>query len=221
MATILLKNLTDKVNIIKQQNAVVTYAKRHKIPIDIIEIETSDFSKPLEQRDELRGFLRSLNPNSTLLIYDFWVLSAHVGELVKLLECMLERNIDLHVINKKVFIDVKIKAYDLLSILTRERAVVVEPKEQTKQGRPKGRMSQSKFDKYRAEIISHLEKNTSISQIAKELGVSRTSLKDYVNSRNLKSLAVIKKDLLGSKPQKVKLASKAKQECDLIATDKD
>ena len=50
-------------------------------------------------------------------------------------------------------------------------------------------MSKSKFDAYRPQIIELLENRTSISEIAKILQVSRTSLKDYVNSRALKSLS--------------------------------
>lgn len=220
MAAVLLKNLSDRVNIIEQQNSILSYAKRNRISIDIIELETSDFSKKLEERGELKGFLRSLNPKDTLIIYDFWVLSLDVGELVKICECLLQRDIALHICQKKELIDVNSTPLHVLNILAKQRDVGMVKKEHFGQGRPKGRMSQSKFDKYRSEIISYLEQNYSVSKIATILGVSRTSLKDYINSRNLKNLADIKKELLGVTPKKIAQKSGKIKKCDLIAIDK-
>lgn len=218
MAIILLKNMTDKINIIEQQNAILSYARKNHISIDAIEIETSDASNRLEDRDELKGFLRSLNQNDTLLIYDFWILSSRIGEIVKLLECALGRNITVHVIHKKEIIESNMGAYAILNILAKERANKFAPKENIKQGRPKGRMSQSKFDQYRSNIITCLEKGYSVSKIAQELNISRTSLKDYINSRNLKGLVQVKKDLLGSQNVKTPKRNRHKiEKCDLIA----
>lgn len=217
MATVLLKNLTDRANILEQQNAIVSYARKHFISISVTEIDTSDFSKVLEDRHEFKGFLRSLNPNSNLLIYDFWVLSSNVGELVKICECLLQRNISLHVCNKKEIIESNSSALHVLSILSRERNIRVKVKENTLLGRPKGRMSQSKFDKYRSEIISYLEDGFAVSKIAEILNVRRTSLKDYINSRNLKELANTKKELLGATPKKIARKINKSTQCDLIA----
>jgi len=64
-----------------------------------------------------------------------------------------------------------------------------EEKEKTNQiGRPKGSKSSSKFDVYRGEIISLLSDGESVSAIARELKVSRSSLKDYIESRGIKEL---------------------------------
>jgi len=57
-------------------------------------------------------------------------------------------------------------------------------------------MSKSKFDSQRTEIIKLLEDGHAVSKIARELEVSRTSLKDYINSRGLKDLVEAKKTLL-------------------------
>lgn len=217
MATVLLKNLTDRANILEQQNAIISYAKKHFVSINITEIDTSDSSKILEDRHELKGFLRSLNPNSNLLVYDFWVLSADVSELVKICECLLQRNISLHICNKKEIIESNSSALHVLSILSKERNTQTKVKENTFLGRPKGRMSQSKFDKYRSEIITYLEDGFAVSKIAEILNVRRTSLKDYINSRNLKELANTKKELLGATPKKIARKIKKTTQCDLIA----
>jgi DNA-binding CsgD family transcriptional regulator len=55
-------------------------------------------------------------------------------------------------------------------------------------GRPKGSRSSSKFDIYQAQIISLLREGMNVSAIARELGVSRSSLKDYIESRGIREL---------------------------------
>ncbi len=216
MATILLKNLTDKINILEQQNFLLSCAKRNRISIENTEVDTSDHKATLEDRVEFKGFLRSLSSNSSLLVYDFWVLSSQVDELVKVCECLLQRNISLHICSKKVVIDKNSDVTDVLNLLACERKQCQNEKEEVVQGRPKGRMSQSKFDKYRSEIISYLEQGTSVSRIADILDVKRTSLKDYINSRNLKVLAKTKQELLGATPKKIASQKKKKPKCDLI-----
>lgn len=220
MAVILLKNISENVNILEQQNSILAYAAKNRIPIERTEIETSDTSKVLEERTELKGFLRSLNHNMSVIIYDFWVISSDVGELVKVIKCFMERNITLHVYNKKEIIDVDMLPLTILTILAKERENKKEPKESLKRGRPVGRMSQSKFDQYRSQIISLLEEKTSVSKIAQVLGVSRTSLKDYINSRNLKTLAQTKKELLGATPKRILRKAKKIKKCDLIVKEK-
>lgn len=220
MATILLKNLTDKVNILEQQNFLLSYARKNSISIEATELETSEHKKLLEDRMEFRGFLRSLNPNDTLLIYDFWVLSSRVDELVKICECLFQRNITLHVCSKKEILSANSSAFEVVSVLAKERQRDNDDKKTLGQGRPKGRMSQSKFDKYRSKVIAYLEEGYSVSKIADELGVRRTSLKDYINSRNLKVLAKTKQELLGATPRKIHHKKIENKKCDLIAKQK-
>jgi response regulator of citrate/malate metabolism len=57
-------------------------------------------------------------------------------------------------------------------------------------GRPKGSKSSSKFDVYINEIISFIKEKKSVSEMARTLGVSRSSLKDYIESRELKQVAL-------------------------------
>jgi len=90
-------------------------------------------------------------------------------------------------------------------------------KSQSSQGRPKGRMSKSKFDIYRAEIIEQLSLGSSVSKISRSLSVSRTSLKDYINSRGLKELVVAKKEFLKEEPiKKMKKIVNTEEDCSLI-----
>lgn len=217
MAIVLLKNMTQKVNIIEQQEAVLKYAASQGISIKSTEIETSDAALQLEERKELKGFLRSLNNNDTLLVYDVWALTGKVDELVKVFECLLKRNITLHICQHDEVVSNSLSALNALTVLDRVRKETLEPKEQIAQGRPKGRMSQSKFDTHRSQIIELLEEGASVSKISKILEVSRSSLKDYINSRGLKELAIAKKRLLYAAPQKpTPKVKKPEKECELI-----
>lgn len=64
-----------------------------------------------------------------------------------------------------------------------------ESKEKNTQiGRPKGSKSSSKFDVYHVKIVSLMSEGMSVSAISRELDVSRSSLKDYIESRGIKDL---------------------------------
>ena len=105
----------------------------------------------------------------------------------------------------------------MLELLCKQRELNKQLEKEKAQGRPKGRMSKSKFDIYRPRVIELLEAKTSVSEIAKILGVSRTSLKDYINSRGLKDLVKAKMSLLKSpKKQTISIKSKPQKECSLI-----
>jgi anionic cell wall polymer biosynthesis LytR-Cps2A-Psr (LCP) family protein len=56
-------------------------------------------------------------------------------------------------------------------------------------GRPKGSRSASKFDQFHDAIIKHLKAQKSVSEMSRIFGVSRSSLKDYIESRELKEVA--------------------------------
>jgi len=213
----LLKSKTDKENIIEQQNNIIKYAKTHHISLDSTEIESSTATVTLENRREFKGFLRSLNNNDTVLIYDLWVFTNDTGELSKILQCLLHRSIEVHICYQNICINEKTPVLEVLTMLSQYREKNLVKSKETTQGRPKGRMSKSKFDLHRAEIIKYLENDLGVSQIARQLEVSRTSLKDYINSRGLKDLVAAKKVLLNKtkniKPQDSLIKD---EECTLI-----
>ena len=211
----LLKSKTDKINITTQQENIIRYARLNSIRLDTTEIESSDNATILEERSEFKGFLRSLSFNDALLIYDLWVFSTDMGELTKILECLLTREIHIHICSLNASIDKNTTPLELLTILSQYREKNLIQKTESSQGRPKGRMSKSKFDSYRVEIIDQLSLGDSVSKISRTLGVSRTSLKDYINSRGLKELVEAKKNLLDKKPS-IKKKIKIKKECSLI-----
>lgn len=215
MAIALLKNVTKKANINEQQKAILKYAKNGQISIKSTEIEVSDLNLPLMQRKEFKGFLRSLSNNEHVLVFDTWVLSLNVVDLIKICECLLDRNITLHICNLQILISNSTKSLEILKFLSRN----IQNKQacqSSKKGRPKGRMSRSKFDLHRVRIIEMLEFGQNVSKIAQELNLSRSSLKDYINSRGLKELADVKKSLADAVATNIKSKNFGEKECDLI-----
>lgn len=217
MNIVLLKNQNNDPNIVVQQKQILKYSHHHGIKIDTTEIENSNPEDSLEERKEFKGFLRSLEDGSHVIIFDLFTLSQKVDELVKIFECLLTRSIAIHLANTNTTIDVSSKPLLVLELLSKQRELFKNTKKEKLQGRPKGRMSKSKFDIYRAQIIGLLETHTSVSEIAKILKISRTSLKDYINSRGLKDLVKAKVVLLKS-AKKQNFAPKPlfTQECSLI-----
>lgn len=223
MNIVLLKNRSDNTSIIVQQKQILKYAHHHDLKIDTTEIENSDPTVDLEERKEFKGFLRSLSKDDHIIIFDLFTFSNDIEELLKIFECLLTRSISLHIVDENICINIDSKPLLLLELLTKQKELNTTLNKEKSQGRPKGRMSKSKFDVYRPKIIDFLENHTSISEIAKILKVSRTSLKDYVNSRGLKELVKAKITLLQS-PHKQPLLPKKSlidKECSLIKQQQD
>lgn len=217
MNIVLLKNKSSDSSITIQQKQILKYAHHHGLDIDTTEIENSDQGIELEERKEFKGFLRSLEKNDHLIIFDPFTFSANTEELVRVFECLLKRFITIHIANLNTAIDTNSKPLALLELLSKQSEIAKNIEKEKIQGRPKGRMSKSKFDIYRAEVLELLENHKSVSDISKTLNVSRTSLKDYINSRGLKDLVKAKVSLLkSSKKQPLNVKIRPQKECSLI-----
>lgn len=217
MNVVLLKNRSDALNTTLQQKQILKYAHHHNLKITTTEIENSSEDAMLEERKEFKGFLRSLEKEDHVIIYDILTFSSRVDELVKVFECLLTRSITIHLAEANLAITTDTKPLVLLELLAKQRELNQNLEKEKAQGRPKGRMSKSKFDIYRPKVIELLENRTSVSEIAKILKVSRTSLKDYINSRGLKDLVKAKVALLKTAKKQPPTPKKVTKECSLIS----
>ncbi|RUM71911.1 MAG: hypothetical protein DSZ08_02080 [Sulfurovum sp.] len=173
-------------NLATQKNNILTfsYQKNMNIEKEVVEYATKDLV--IEERKEFENFLESLHENKyTVVVSSLSVLSTRVEELVKIIHCMLSHHVDLWVCDTPLLINEQSSIVDIFPRLDQLRK---KPKEKIHIGRPKGSKSSSKFDKYHHEIMTLLSDNQSVSAIARELDVSRSSLKDYIESRALKTL---------------------------------
>lgn len=99
---------------------------------------------------------------------------------------MLSHSVNLWIVDTDLLMNKETNMVDIFPLLNSLRK---EEKEKSNQiGRPKGSKSSSKFDVHQRNILSLLSKGMSVSAIARELDVSRSSLKDYIESRGIKEL---------------------------------
>ncbi len=170
-----------------QQEYLISYALKKGIAIDFTEIDDDSFSTILEERSTLLELIHSLKAGDQILVYDLWVLSKKVGELTKIFDCILKNSVSIIVARQDIVVNEQTPLQTLVYLLSEQREQNLNSRKRV-MGRPKGSFSKSKFDKYKSTILELLEQNISVSEIAKRLGVSRSSLKDYINSRSLKEI---------------------------------
>ncbi len=170
-----------------QLQLISSYAISKNITIDDELIDQTSHNKRLIDRTDVTKFFRNKS-DATLLIYDVWVLSTNIEDLVQMLSCLFKNNYNIHFIKQSVIISKQSNVMLVLGLIDQLRQHLQDESSKVV-GRPKGSRSSSKFDKYISEIIIHLKDKKSVSEISRTLGVSRSSLKDYIESRELKEVA--------------------------------
>jgi len=169
-----------------QQQAIHTFALTKNLRIDKEVIEYATKNLLVEEREEFENFLRSMKDGNTVIVSSLSILSDKAEELIKVINCMLTHDVDLWIASSDMLINRETKMVDIFPLLNTLRQ---EIKVRSKQiGRPKGSKSNSKFDIHHGKIVSFLMEGMSVSAIARELDVSRSSLKDYIESRKIKDL---------------------------------
>jgi len=187
MNYIYMRSKSDRYSLATQEKSIKDYMALNGYESGEVEIEVSPMSKPLDERTEFRQFMHSLKEGDRVFVYDLRALSHRIGELVQIFNCIFKNNIELIVTKYGTKIDANTPSYVTISLLYAQRE---ENKQQhTQTGRPKGSISRSKYDIYRDQIIAMIKEGKSVTQIAKALGVSRSSIRDYIASRELKKIA--------------------------------
>ncbi|WP_456383663.1 recombinase family protein [Hydrogenimonas sp.] len=181
-----LRQIPGTKNLAKQQEDVIGYALARGIDIDKEVVEHSSKNRSIEERKQFEEFLHSMEDGDNLIIDEIWILSNRIEELVKILCCTMSHNINLFVASQNIVITRETSLKLVMPLLNELRQETSDRRSGV--GRPKGSKSRSKFDTLQPTILQMLKEGRSVSSIARELGVSRSSLKDYIESRSLKEL---------------------------------
>jgi len=181
------RQMTNQSHMSEQQRNILFFAMEEKLKIDKEVVEYSSKNHTIEERKKFETFMHSLEEGSGLLVDTVSVLSNRAEELIKIINCMLSRKIDLYIASSKVHLHKDTTVIEIFPLLNDLRET--EKATSTQIGRPKGSRSPSKFDVYQSQVVSLLKEGMNVSAIARELGVSRSSLKDYIESRDIKALA--------------------------------
>jgi len=180
------RQMPDNNNMSEQQRNILSFSLAQDLEIDKEVVEYSSKNHLIEDRKKFEEFMHSLEEGSTLVIDTLSVLSNRAEELIKIINCMLSRRIDLYIASSQRRIDKETKVVEIFPLLNDLREAQKAKSNQI--GRPKGSRSSSKFDTYQPQIISFLKEGMNVSAIARELSVSRSSLKDYIESRGIREL---------------------------------
>ncbi|MEN8303480.1 MAG: recombinase family protein [Campylobacterota bacterium] len=170
-----------------QLQQINSYAISHGLVIDDEFIDQTSQNKRLSERTPVTKYFQSKS-NATLLVYDVWVLSTNMEDLVQMFRCLLKNRFNVHFIKQSVVISEESSAMLVLGLIDQLRQTL-QGESKRVIGRPKGSKSSSKFDVHINEIISYIKEKRSVSEMARVLNVSRSSLKDYIESRELKQVA--------------------------------
>jgi len=173
----------------EQLKLVSAYAKKHDLVVEDEMVDQLSQNSRLSEREDAVRYMRAPeHQNGTLLIYDLWVLSSNIEDVVQMLSCLMKNGIEIHLIKPSIVLNTQSDIIVALGLVDQLRQTI-QLVEKKVIGRPKGSRSSSKFDPYLEEIIHMLREGSSVSEIARKLKVSRSSLKDYIESRELKEVA--------------------------------
>ena len=173
-------------NVYEQLKFVNAYADQMNLRVDTEMIDQLSQNKRLSERSNVVELFRSLK-NDTILLYDLWVLSTNIEDIVQMLSCLLKNNMELHIVKQGIKINPQSDIMVILGLVDQLRQII-QSEEKKGIGRPRGSKSVSKFDEHLETIVAALKKGNSVSEIARSMGVSRSSLKDYIESRELKTV---------------------------------
>lgn len=190
---------TDKQTVENQRFEILKYADAKKITIDKWVEETISSRRKLEDR-LLGKTLDQLQSEDVLIVSELSRLGRNLMEVMSILHTCMDRDVQVHTIKEKYElgnnINSKVLAFafslsaeierQLISQRTKE-ALARKKSEGMKLGRPKGSLSKNtKLSGKEEQIKILLEKQISFSGIGRILGVNRLTVKNFVESRNLK-----------------------------------
>jgi len=144
--------------------------------------------------------LEQLHPGDLLLVSELSRLGRSVGQIIQLVDRLLKQQVRLVAIKEHIHLngaqDLQTKVMitlfglfaeierDLIAERTKEGLAAARAKGRLP-GRPKGVLGTSKLTGHEAEIQHLLAKTVSKASIAKILGVSRSTLHAFIQSRRL------------------------------------
>ena len=182
-----------------QRLAILDYAHRHGLTVHTF-VEAQVSSRHGAARRGLDTVLEQVHPGDLILVSELSRLGRSVGQIIQLVDRLLKQRVQLVAIKENIRLNgtqdlqtkVMITLFGLFAEI--ERDLIAE---RTKEGlaaaraqgrlpgRPKGVLGTSKLTGREAEIQHLLTKAVSKASIAKILGVSRSTLHHFIQSRRL------------------------------------
>jgi DNA invertase Pin-like site-specific DNA recombinase len=182
-----------------QRLAILDYAHRYGLTVQTF-VEAQASSRQAGVRRGVDTLLEQVHPGDLILVSELARLGRSVGQVIQLVDRLLKQHVQLVAIKEHIRLngipDLQTKVMitlfglfaeierDLIAERTKEGLAAARAKGRLP-GRPKGVLGTSKLTGREAEIQSLLAKTVSKASIAKILGVSRSTLHSFIQSRRL------------------------------------
>jgi DNA invertase Pin-like site-specific DNA recombinase len=182
-----------------QRLAILDYAHRYGLTVQTF-VEAQASSRQAGVRRGVDTLLEQVHPGDLILVSELSRLGRSVGQVIQLVDRLLKQHVQLVAIKEHIRLngipDLQTKVMitlfglfaeierDLIAERTKEGLAAARAKGRLP-GRPKGVLGTSKLTGREAEIQSLLAKTVSKASIAKILGVSRSTLHSFIQSRRL------------------------------------
>jgi len=182
-----------------QRLAILDYAHRHGLTVQTF-VEAQASSRQAGVRRGVDTLLEQVHPGDLILVSELSRLGRSVGQVIQLVDRLLKQHVQLVAIKEHIRLngtpDLQTKVMitlfglfaeierDLIAERTKEGLAAARAKGRLP-GRPKGVLGTSKLTGHEAEIQRLLAKTVSKASIAKILGVSRSTLHSFIQSRRL------------------------------------
>lgn len=182
-----------------QRLAILDYAHRHGLTVQTF-VEAHTSSRHAGTRRSVDTLLEQVHAGDLILVSELSRLGRSVGQVIQLVDCLLKQQVQLVAIKENIRLhgtqDLQSKVMitlfglfaeierDLIAERTKEGLAAARAQGRLP-GRPKGVLGTSKLTGREAEIHSLLAKTVSKASIAKILGVSRSTLYYFIQSRRL------------------------------------
>lgn len=190
------KTSIDRQEVREQRQGIVEFAQGEGITISrFIEVPASATG-----RKRLDQLFSQLEPGDTLIVSELSRIGRSVGQIVRTVDALVKGKIRFIAVKEGICLDEErnsetqamIKIFgllaqtdrDLVTVHTKEGLVAARGKGK-KLGRPKGSLGKSKLDGKAEEIKRLLASGVSKGAIARMMGVGRTAVNHFVNSRGL------------------------------------
>jgi len=189
----------DTQDVNNQKLAILEFAQREKMEVDdFVEITASSRKSTKERKIDL--LLEQLDPEDTLIVSELSRVGRSVGKIITTVDTLMRGRIRFIAVEESIRFngsqDLRTKVMvtmfglfaeierDLISMRTREGMAAAKASGK-KLGRPKGVPGKLKLDGREDEIKRLLALGVSKSSIAKITGVDRSTLYNFIRSREL------------------------------------
>ena len=176
-----------------QRLAILDYAHRHGLLVQTF-VEAHASARHPGAKQGVATLLEQLHPGDLLLVSALSCLGRSVGQIIQLVDRLLTQQVRLVAIKEHIHLngaqDLQTKVMitlierDLIAERTKEGLAAARAKGRLP-GRPKGVLGTSKLTGHEAAMQHLLAKTVSTAAMAKILGVSRSTLHAFIQSRRL------------------------------------